>query len=141
MTAHLSRVSSGDAETTLRTSLPVRCLRLHLSNAGSVGWIPGQLTCLLGKKPKHFAEVVTNSIKTLKMVHTGEKQRIFDLKKKNKHCSGVGWWQCLGRSPSSVQFSRSVASDSLRPHESQHARPPCPSPTPGVHSDSRPSSQ
>ena len=36
---------------------------------------------------------------------------------------------------SSVQFSRSVVSDSLRPHESQHARPPCPSPTPGVHSD------
>ena len=33
----------------------------------------------------------------------------------------------------SVQFSRSVMSDSLRPHESQHARPPCPSPTPGVH--------
>ena len=34
---------------------------------------------------------------------------------------------------SSVQFSRSVVSDSLRPHEPQHARPPCPSPTPGVH--------
>ena len=34
---------------------------------------------------------------------------------------------------SSVQFSHSVVSDSLRPHESQHARPPCPSPTPGVH--------
>ena len=42
---------------------------------------------------------------------------------------------------SSVQFSRSVVSDSLRPHESQHARPPCPSPTPRLHSDSRPSSQ
>ena len=42
---------------------------------------------------------------------------------------------------SSVQFSRSVVSDSLRPHESQHARPPCPSPTPGVHSDSCASSQ
>ena len=41
----------------------------------------------------------------------------------------------------SVQFCRSVVSDSLRPHESQHARPPCPSPTPRVHSDSRPSSQ
>ena len=41
----------------------------------------------------------------------------------------------------SVQLSRSVVSDSLRPHELQHARPPCPSPTPGVHSDSRPSSQ
>ena len=42
---------------------------------------------------------------------------------------------------SSVQFSRSVVSDSLRPHELQHARPPCPSPVPRVHSDSRPSSQ
>ena len=40
----------------------------------------------------------------------------------------------------SVQFSRSVVSDSLWPHESQHASPPCPSPTPGVHSDSCPSS-
>ena len=42
---------------------------------------------------------------------------------------------------SSVQFSCSVMSDSLRPHELQHARPPCPSPTPRVHSNSRPSSQ
>ena len=41
---------------------------------------------------------------------------------------------------SSVQFSRSVVSDSLRPHESQHARPPCPSPTPRVYSNSCPSS-
>ena len=42
---------------------------------------------------------------------------------------------------SSVQFSRSVVSDSLRPHESQHARPPCPSPTPGVYPNSCPSSR
>ena len=42
---------------------------------------------------------------------------------------------------SSVQFSRSVVSNSLRPHESQHARPPCPSQTPGVYSNSCPSSQ
>ena len=58
---------------------------------------------------------------------------------------------CRGRRPQvfppgstgirSDQISRSVVSDSLRPHESQHARPPCPSPSPGVHSDSRPSSQ
>ena len=41
----------------------------------------------------------------------------------------------------SVQFSHSVMSDSLRPHESQHARPPCASPTPGVYSNSCPSSQ
>ena len=47
----------------------------------------------------------------------------------------------LKNTVSSVQFSCSVMSDSLRPHESQHARPPCPSPTPGVHSDSRPMSQ
>ena len=41
----------------------------------------------------------------------------------------------------SVQFSHSVVSDSLRPHESQHARPPCPSPTPGVYTNSCPSCQ
>ena len=41
----------------------------------------------------------------------------------------------------SDQISRSVMSDSLRPHESQHARPPCSSPTPGVHWDSCPLSQ
>jgi len=39
---------------------------------------------------------------------------------------------------SSVHFSRSVVSDSLWPCELQHTRPPCPSPTPGVHWDSRP---
>ena len=41
----------------------------------------------------------------------------------------------------SVQFSRSVVSDSLWPHELQHARPPCPSPTPRVYSNSCPSNQ
>ena len=51
--------------------------------------------------------------------------------------SGVMWTE--GQSVS--QFSRSVVSDSLRPHESQHARPPCPSQTPGVCSDSCPSSR
>ena len=49
------------------------------------------------------------------------------------------WWGCGGQERDglgiwgSVQFSRSVMSDSLRPHELQHARSPCPSPTPGVH--------
>ena len=42
---------------------------------------------------------------------------------------------------SSVQFSRSVVSDSLQSCESQHARPPCPSPAPGVYSNSCPSSR
>ena len=53
-----------------------------------------------------------------------------------KEAIRVQWQHWL----SSVQFSHSVVSDCLWPHESQHAGPPCPSPTPGVHSDSRPSS-
>ena len=57
--------------------------------------------------------------------------------------SSTGWGSFRNQSYmfSSVQFRRSVVSDSLRPHELQHARPPCPSPTLGVHWDSRPSSQ
>ena len=53
-------------------------------------------------------------------------------------------WQAVKLLPdqfSSVQFSCSVMSDSLRPHESQHARPPCPSQTPGVYSNSCPLSR
>ena len=52
-------------------------------------------------------------------------------------CEGLFPWQRREEllSYGSVQFSRSVVSDSLRPHESQHARPSCPSPTPGVHSE------
>ena len=47
--------------------------------------------------------------------------------------SFVNIWKLTLLSTGSVQFSRSVVSDSLQPHEPQHARPPCPSPTPGVH--------
>ena len=50
-------------------------------------------------------------------------------------------WATIRRRTHSVQFSRSVMSDSLWPLESQHARPPCPSPTPRVHSNSCPSSR
>ena len=50
-------------------------------------------------------------------------------------CTRKPWIVCF------VQFSHSVVSNSLRSHELQHARPPCPSPTPWVHSDSTPSSQ
>ena len=60
-------------------------------------------------------------------------------------CSNLGLLHCrqilYHLQFTSVHFSCSVVSDSLRPHESQHARPPCPSPTPGVHSNSCPSSQ
>ena len=55
------------------------------------------------------------------------------------------WWMapCLGLpfTFSLVQFSHSVVSDSLQPHEPQHARPPCPSSTPGVYPNSCPLSQ
>ena len=57
-----------------------------------------------------------------------KKEKIWNLTLVNKHSS-------------SVQFSGSVVSDSLRPHESQHARLPCPTPTPGVHPNSCPSNQ
>ena len=62
------------------------------------------------------------------------------------HFSHVwSWWEgshlhTCKQALSSVQFICSVMSDSLQPYESQHARPPCPSPTPRVHSDSHSSS-
>ena len=72
------------------------------------------------------------------------KREIYEMKRDSK----TRWWANTKQTSNtdnegnrSDQISRSVVSDSLRPHESQHARPPCPSPTPGVHSDSRPSSQ
>ena len=54
------------------------------------------------------------------------------------HLNKPGWWSV---SQSVSQFSCSVVSNSLRPHESQPARPPCPSPIPRVHSDSCPLNQ
>ena len=54
-----------------------------------------------------------------------------EIRQKEKHHYSIN----------SVQFSRSVVSDSLQPHQSQHARPPCPSPTPGVHSNLHSSSR
>ena len=78
--------------------------------------------------------------------NNGNSERLYFLVLQN-HCR---WWLqpwikiclLLGRkamtSLSSVQFSCSVVSDSLRPHELQHARPPCPSPTLGVHPNPSP---
>ena len=69
-----------------------------------------------------------------------EKKRMLELLGNNACFEEIGsiQWGTTLEGISSVQFSRSVVSDSLQPHESQHARPPCPSPSPGVHSDSRP---
>ena len=59
----------------------------------------------------------------------------------DRPCVGCQPWVFPFSQIRSDQISRSVVSDSLRLHESHHARPPCPTPTPGVHSDSRPLSQ
>ena len=56
------------------------------------------------------------------------------------HLASVHSSYCCAASPYLVQVSRSVVSDSLRPHGLQHARLPCPSPTPGACSNSCPSS-
>ena len=64
--------------------------------------------------------------------------------------NSLSWyWYCFYKAKNDLicsvqsvsQFSSSVVSDSLWPHESQHARPPCPSPTPGVYSSSSPSTR
>ena len=63
---------------------------------------------------------------------TGDRSKVRCCKE--QYC--IGTWNIRSMNQgkfSSVQFSRSVMSDSLRPHDSQHTRPPCPSPTPGVH--------
>ena len=68
-----------------------------------------------------------------------DKIRIF-LKNQNSYLKAVKF-NPLVLITKSVQFSCSVVSDFLWPHESQHARPPCPLPTPGVHSNSYPLSR
>ena len=57
----------------------------------------------------------------------------------SRECASTGYLDMFQFT--SVQFCRSVVSDPLRPHESQHARPPCPSPSSGFHSNLHPSSQ
>ena len=78
------------------------------------------------------------------MLHTlfDSKMNKLEINKISRKCSN-DWqlynnnkWKPVYPPPSSVQFSCSVVSDSLRPHEPQHTRPPCPSPTPGVYPDS-----
>ena len=78
---------------------------------------------------------------------TLEKQIVFyllDLEQKKDlthyYCP-LRWKGHMKDSVQFIQFSHSVVSDSLWPHELQHARPPCPSPTTGVHSNSCPSSR
>ena len=96
---------------------------------------------------------IKEELKSLLMKVKEESEKVglkLNIQKTKKMASSrITSWQIDGETVetetdfifSSVQFSRSVMSNSLRPHELQHARPPCPSPTPGVHSESGPSSQ
>ena len=85
--------------------------------------------------------------RTLEQVACSFSRGVFPTQESNQgllHCRRILYQLNYQGSPfpsfSSAQFSRSVVSNSLQPHELQHARPPCPSPSPGVHSDSHPSS-
>ena len=80
-----------------------------------------------------------NTQKSLAFLYTNNEKTEREIMKKNAFTIAKRRIKYLGIR--SDQISHSVVSDSLRPHESQHARPPCPSPTPGVHTDSCPSSQ
>ena len=89
----------------------------------------GSRSCFLGTVHSGYGLTKFNSLINLKF-------SVFMT-----HC-----WQCgvtskVSNSLSTVQLSSVTQSNSLRPHESQHARPPCPSPIPGVHPNSCPLSQ
>ena len=83
----------------------------------------------------YILETQYSSLEKHNLAHGIRKPVLWDLQWHYYRCI-YKYYLCF----SSVQFSHSVVSDSLRPRESQHARPPCPSPTPGVHSGSCPSS-
>ena len=74
-------------------------------------------------------------------LHAGQQRRRIHKGQNFGLSGGRRGWDNLRDSIQTYTFSRSVLSDSLRPHDSQHARPPCASQTPGVYSDSCPSSR
>ena len=115
-------ISGGQGVRALPSVLP-----MNIQNRFHLG-----LTGLISLQSKRLSRVFSNT--------TLQNHQFFSTQPSLWSNSHIHTW-LLEKPFSSVQFSHSVVSDSLRPHESQHTRPPCPSPTPRVHSDSRPSSQ
>ena len=94
----------------------------------------------LSKQPNGTQLVIVRSgAKPMLFCYHLDFRRTWETFESDEYISYLDWRD--GFMDVSVQFSHSVVSDSLRPHESQHTRPPCPSPTPGVHSNSSPSSR
>ena len=96
------------------------------------------------RQPSEWEKIIANEATDKELISKIYKQ-LLQLNPKQINNPIKKWAKELNRhfskeDISSVQFSHSVMSDSLQPHELQHARPPCPSPSPGVHSDSCPSS-
>ena len=103
-----------------------------------VGFIPGMQGFFNIRKSINVIYHINKLKNKSHMIISVDAEKAFD---KIQHPFMIKTLQKARIEGTSVQFSRSVVSDSLRPHELQQARPPCPSPTPEVHSDSRSSSQ
>ena len=123
---------------------PVNLTYIQSTSCEMLGWMKNKL------KSRLPGEIST----------TSDTQMTLLLRQKAKKNERTSWWEVKEESEKaglklniqetkimaygptqSVQFSHSVVSDSLWPHESQHTRPPCPSPTPAVYSNSCPSSR
>ena len=88
-----------------------------------------------------FRRTMVSTARDLLQVHPNFTRRDFILSQKTEHCGLLVSIPPIRYLMSSVQFSRSVKSNSLQPHGLQHARPSCPLPTPRVYSNSCPLSQ
>ena len=126
--------------------LPQPCTFLHFH----IDFIKSQLLVFLKRTSYGYPSVVWNRMFTLLEIHSPSWSAwwiTIHSENSNSHCSSLFAIPFIQGIPHhshntcSVQFSRSVVSDCSRPHESQHATPPCPSSTPGVHSNSCLSSQ
>ena len=121
----------------LYVTVSVKIVSFILSFILTIFWKISETFYCLFIGPFHFLIILMSVLSLVCSVHL-HNTAIFTNNTENfiLVCVGMKYLQlCLYRS--SVQFSYSVVSDSLRPHELQHTRPPCPSPTPGVHSNSR----
>ncbi|KAM9691476.1 uncharacterized protein ACBT57_026471 isoform 1-T1 [Dama dama] len=126
--------------------------KMHTRRGGST-LLPTDPQALLTEESTNLQTVVSNSLDPPYEEISVLRHHKEDLEKSNCHSHNPECtlavhtiYEKIRTSPkpqddASVQFSHSVVSDSLQPHETQHTRPPCPSQTPGVYSNSCPSSR